>query len=94
MEAHETKEQAIISKIPEELQIDITLIKQLDSGTHQYPDFHITLSPYLCKFPSVETPNPTEHSELLWLDPLKSLILNLDWAVADIPILHQYIKSL
>lgn len=94
IEAHETKEQAIIREILEELQIHITPTKQLGSVTHQYPEFHISLSPFLCEISPEVTPDPTEHEELSWLDPLKILPLDLDWAEADIPILQQYILSL
>jgi len=94
VKATETKEEAIVREIYEELQITIKPRAALNVVTHKYPDCNITLSPYLCDLPSQNIPSLTEHSDMKWLNLKKSTPFNLNWTEADIPILRQYILSL
>ena len=75
--------QALKREILEELQLEIQNIKFLTTINHTYPDFHLAMHAYTCKVSSGE-PVLTEHVDLKWLSVEE--LDQLDWAVADIPI--------
>jgi len=94
IEANETKENALIREIREELQVTIKVISPLPPVTYTYPDFTISLYPFLSVLPVHDEISLAEHSELRWINPKESSPLDMEWAEADIPILNQYIQSL
>lgn len=86
VESGETKENAIIREIQEELKMNITIDSFLMTVSHQYPDFHLTMDTFLCHCESPEL-TLTEHQRFLWLG--KDRLKELDWASADIPIVNK-----
>lgn len=80
IEKNESAEECIVREIDEELSIQISVLRQLESVVHQYPDKSIHLIPFLCSIIS-GTINLHEHADFKWLT--KSEIDNLDWAEAD-----------
>lgn len=86
IEEGESKQECLSREIKEELGIDITILEELSSVTHHYPDFSICLFPFLC-----QTSNPKlkvkEHAQVKWvrLEELEQY----DWAAADIPIVKE-----
>ncbi|MBK7762897.1 MAG: (deoxy)nucleoside triphosphate pyrophosphohydrolase [Bacteroidetes bacterium] len=90
IEVGETKEQTIIREIKEELEMDIKISHELMTVVHQYPDFELTMHSFICSCINNEV-TLTEHLDFRWLD--KSQLLNLDWAAADIPIVHKLIEN-
>ena len=57
---------------------------------HQYPDFEITMHSFLCDLESKEI-TLNEHISYKWLK--KNELLDLDWAAADIPIVHKLMED-
>lgn len=78
-------------EIREELDIEVEIAGDLIPSTHHYPDFIVTLYPFICK---AETSRfkLAEHAEAVWLQPDK--LYRLDWAEADLPVLDAYLAAL
>ena len=83
IEAGEDPESALFREIEEELGCVIEVGKALPVVECDYTEFSIRLHPFLAKIIE-RTPQPLEHSQLLWVG-LRSCP-ELDWAEADIPI--------
>jgi len=83
IEVGETKEEALVREIKEELDSDIVVNKYLMTVEHDYPAFHITMHVYLCTLVKGEL-SLKEHNDSKWL--YKEELLSLDWADADKPI--------
>ena len=84
-EAGESREQALVREVREEMQCAIEVLAPYRSVTHCYPDFTITLHTFLCHMHSDYV--LLEHEEGCWialdqLDPDQ-------WAPADRPIVEQ-----
>ncbi len=90
IETGETEEESIVREIGEELNIEISIIRKLESVTHAYPSFTIQLIPFICGLKNGEI-NLTEHQAFNWLNPNDLLSLNL--ADADIPVVEQYLVT-
>lgn len=88
IEPGESKEDALKRELWEELEVRISIQKPLDTVNHQYPDFDIALSPFICKITSPQPPKPLEHKEIRWVTFSEASCL--DWADADLPIIEQY----
>ena len=91
VEPNETPEQCLIREIKEELNIEIEIIKELESNTHNYTSFTIKLIPFIVKRINGEI-TLKEHADFKWLNTNE--FLDLDWADADIPILYNYLNYL
>ena len=88
IEPGESRENALVREIKEELCADIRILRPFRTLEHEYPDFTITLYTFLCEFIS-EFCN-TEHESLEWL-PLCSLDA-AQWAPADAPAVEELKK--
>lgn len=90
IEADETKVDAIIREINEELKINILVQDEFLTIHHKYPDFELTMHSFICH---VENTNLTltEHIDFKWLH--KHELTHLDWAAADIPIVEKLIED-
>ncbi len=88
VELNEKPEECLIREIKEELDIKISVIKQLSINDHHYLDKSIRLIPFICRYLSGEI-NLREHVDIKYLD--KENLLDLDWAEADLPILKEYL---
>ena len=82
IEIGETREEALVREIREELDSDIVVDKYLMTVEHDYPTFHITMHAYLCTLEKGEL-ILKEHNDSIWLT--KEELLSLDWADADKP---------
>ena len=92
IEQGETKPQALMRELKEELDMD-TSIKESDffmTIHHVYPDFAITMHAY--KF-AVNDPTFTmkEHLSFVWATD--DVMPTLDWAPADWPIVHKLLNK-
>lgn len=93
IEQNETKEEALIREIKEELKSDIEVIKYIGVSNHEYTDldkpFSITMHAYLCKLinGSLEL---TEHIDSCHasVEEMKSM----DFAAADVQLINIYNK--
>lgn len=88
VEINEYPEDALVREIREELDIDIIIIKHFITISHQYPDFEIEMSCYLCNQISGNI-SLKEHVDYIWLE--RSRLKELEWAEADIPIVNKLI---
>jgi len=89
VEAQETAEACIVREIEEELGIAIQILNRLASNEHHYDDFSIRLTPFVCKT-TTTTVSLKEHVNCSWVKPEE--LLTLDWADADVPVVHAYLK--
>lgn len=90
IEIGESKEDAILREIKEELDLDIQLEQEFLTVDHEYPDFKLTMHSFLCK---TQTNQFTlkEHAAYKWLG--KEELDSLDWAAADVPIVEKLMIS-
>tara|TARA_R110000850_G_C9994993_1_gene467537 strand:+ start:9504 stop:9890 length:387 start_codon:yes stop_codon:yes gene_type:complete len=89
IEAHETPEACLQREIKEELGIEICLKEKLVPHEHHYDHLSINLIPYLAEITSGVIVLK-EHKSYRFLN--QSELLPLDWAAADLPIVHQLLK--
>lgn len=87
----ESPEQCVVREVAEELNLQITVGQPLSPVNHDYPDFSVTLYPFICTMVSGEL-MLHEHKTLLWLSPHE--IPLLDWVAADFPIISAYCAML
>ena len=86
IEKGETKEEALIREIKEELEVSISVDSFLTTVEYDYPNFHLTMHCYLCTILD-GTINLVEHSDAKWLD-LKH-IDTVNWLPADIAVVDK-----
>jgi 8-oxo-dGTP diphosphatase len=86
LEEGETKLEAIVREIKEELHMEINVDAFLITVKHTYPDFQLTMDTFLCSSITGEL-TLTEHGDYKWLE--KSELSGLDWAAADVPIVEK-----
>lgn len=92
---NETKEEALIREIKEELNADINVEKYLTTVEYDYPNFHLIMCTYICSLNNnvefvYHNSGELEHENMVWLDE-EDLDL-LDWLPADIEIINAYRK--
>ena len=80
IEIGETKEEALIREIKEELNSQIKINKFLTTINHEYNTFSLTLHVYLCDLLE-ENPEMIVHSDFTWCK--KENLKELDFAEAD-----------
>jgi 8-oxo-dGTP diphosphatase len=89
LEDNEDEIECIKREVKEEINIEIEVLKRLSNSIYDYETFKINLIPFIATYVSGEI-ILAEHKEYKLLD--KSELLNLDWAEADLPILHEFLK--
>ena len=90
VEAGETEAAALQRELREEMNYKVQPIRHLLTVEHEYPDFSITLSAWLCTTASSRF-TLKEHESFLWLPANK--LSELDWCAADLPV-ASYITQL
>lgn len=91
VEENEDHIKALCREIFEELQVVISVHKKVSTVEYHYQDFSIRMAAYLCSIDSGIV-SLTEHVNMVWLT--LNELLDLDWAAADIPIVHDLIDQL
>ncbi|MDY0191388.1 MAG: (deoxy)nucleoside triphosphate pyrophosphohydrolase [Desulfuromonas sp.] len=91
LEPQENAADCLVREIKEELDVNIEILSSLAAANWQYPDFFITLYPFVCTLLPGKL-SLIEHKRILWLKPQN--LLTLDWAEADITIIQNYLESL
>ena len=89
IEAGETREEALIREIREELDTGISIDKYLTTIDWDYPNFHLTMHCYICSLLS-ESLHLNEHEAARWLTA--SDLSSVRWLPADyqlIPLLEE-----
>lgn len=90
IENNESGHEALLREIKEELNWDIYVGRKLGTIIHDYPDFTIELTAYLCKGGD-EPFTMLEHLDAKWLAPEELSTLN--WAEADKKIVDLIMRS-
>lgn len=84
IESGESKEEALIRELSEELEIVVQDLSFLITVNHEYPDFRLVMHAFKCKIKDQKKPVLKEHLASEWLSSEE--LDKLDWAAADIPI--------
>jgi 8-oxo-dGTP diphosphatase len=93
IEGNEDEKVALQREILEELNASIEIMERMPEHEHAYtPEKVIRLIPYRCTLVSSATLHAREHAELRWVS--KSDLLSLDWAAADVPVVHDVMRML
>jgi 8-oxo-dGTP diphosphatase len=87
----ESPEQCVVREVAEELGLQITAGRPLQPVSYDYPDFSVTLHPFICAIVSGK-PILHEHKAMIWLSPQE--LSSLDWVAADFPIISAYLANL
>lgn len=91
IEQGETKEEALIREIREELSIEIEIGAAFRTIEWDYPDFHLTMHSYWCRQIS-KSLRLNEHEDARWLS--KKDLFSVRWLPADIQLLKEIEKIL
>ena len=87
IEPGETPQQALARELMEEMEYPVEVEEQLVTVNHEYPDFSITMTAFLCT-PKGDADGlkRREHADSKWCsqDELKGL----DWAAADVGVVE------
>jgi len=86
----ETEEECLKREILEELNITIVIRHQLSPVNHDYGNFEIELIPFVAEYIGGDL-ILHEHRQANWYLPEE--LSTLDWAPADIPVLHAFLHS-
>ncbi len=86
IEEGESKEQALIREIKEELDADISVEELFDIVNYDYPTFHLTMYCYICK-PLSKSFVLKEHDDAKWLS--KDTLDTVSWLPADIGLIDK-----
>lgn len=89
LDPHESAAVCLEREIEEELGVGILIRAALPPSDWTYPDFAITLHPFVCEMQEGEI-RLLEHKEIRWVAPEN--LHELDWAEADGPVLRNYFR--
>ena len=84
VEPGETEPEALQRELQEEMSYDIHVVRHLTTVEHEYRDFAVTLSCYLCTADTAEFVRK-EHNDHRWLT--LDEMPQLEWCAADAPVL-------
>ena len=90
LEIGESRQQALIREIKEELDYDIQVEREFLTVEHQYPDFRLLMHSYLCTAKDVNF-TLIEHIDYEWLTA--NQLERLDWAAVDRAIVKQLVSQ-
>jgi len=90
IEPFETKLDALKREIKEELDCEIIIKSFFTTVEYQYNSFYLVMHSYICEMKD-ETFILKEHVDSCWLQ--KESLYDLDWAPADIPIIHKIVNE-
>jgi len=90
IENGESQQEALKREILEELDTDISVGGHFLSVDHQYPTFRLIMHTYICKVTGRKF-KLLEHNSSKWLGIDE--LMTLDWAEADLPIVHKLIDK-
>lgn len=90
METGETRQQALVREIKEELDTEIEVGELIQTVEYDYPQFHLTMHCYLCTIVSGDLVLK-EHVDARWLT--KAMLDSVEWLPAD-EVLIEDLKAL
>lgn len=89
IENGETREEAIIREIKEELELEICVSKYLTTVHYDYPNFHLTMHCFICTICGGEL-HLNAHNDAWWID--REELDKLNWVPADILVVEKLKK--
>lgn len=90
IELGETRQQALVREIREELDTEIEVGELFDTVEYDYPQFHLTMYCFLCKVKSGGLVLK-EHEAARWLD--RETVDSVQWLPADVGLIEKLKKS-
>ena len=90
VEVGESRSEALVREIREELAVDILVSDFLMTVEHTYPDFHLTMHVFKC-FLDQGVITLNEHIDAKWMSVEE--LDQLDWAAADVPVVKSLIQA-
>jgi len=90
VEVGESREEALVREIREELSVDIEVLEFFMTVEHAYPDFHLTMHVFKCVLDQGEI-TLNEHVYAKWLSVEE--LDQLDWAAADVPVVKSLMNA-
>lgn len=87
----ESPEECVRRELLEELEMEVDACRPLPQETHHYPEFSVTLIPFICACSS-DSATLHEHKAIAWLPP--EHLHTVDWAEADFPVIDKYLETL
>lgn len=90
IEPGETRQQALVREIREELDTEIEVGELFDTVEYDYPQFHLTMYCFLCKVKSGGLVLK-EHEAARWLD--RETVDSVQWLPADVGLIEKLKKS-
>ena len=91
IEQGETKEEALIREIREELDTEIVVGELFDTIEYDYPNFHLLMDCFICSIKSGSLALK-EHQEARWLT--KETLDTVEWLPADLGLIEKLKESL
>ena len=90
IELGETRDDAIIREIKEELELDINNLEYLTTVDYDYPNFHLTMHCFICEICGGKL-NLNAHNDAKWvsLDELSKE----KWVPADVKVVEKLVGS-
>ncbi len=86
VEKGESREDALIREIKEELDMGLQIQEEFLTVEHIYPDFKLTMHSYICSCQNIAL-TLSEHINYKWMNANE--LKSLDWAAADVPIMEK-----
>lgn len=90
IEVGETKEEALLRELREEMEMTVDIEKHLIDVSYTYPDFDMNMYCFVCKAHSDKFVMNVHH-DFKWLE--KQDLETLDWAPADRPIVEKILEK-
>ena len=90
VEVGESRSEALVREIREELAVDVLVSDFLMTVEHTYPDFHLTMHVFKCALQSGEIVLE-EHVDMKWLAAQE--LGSLEWAAADVPVVKSLMNA-
>lgn len=88
IENGETEQEALSREIKEEFEINITINEHLITIEHEYSNFHLHMSCYICSTDNSDF-SLHDHYAIKWINPFEKKI---NWVPADIKVINAYNK--
>ncbi len=91
IEPGEEPEACLHRELMEEMAVRLTVKRAMPTMKHRYPDFTLTLHPFVCELLSGEVAL-NEHRAIAWLKPEE--LPSLNWVEADLALVAAYRRSI
>lgn len=88
----ESPEGCLRRELLEELGIEVDVGHALPLVTYRYPEFAITLYPFLCRIGPLAKITLNEHDRAAWVLPED--LGDIDWAEADVGVVKNYLAHM